>query len=220
MIVASVVCLLFAKMKIIIEYRNGKPKVVFKSLFFRYTVDDRKFKRLSEKMDSPQKHNGAPVNEEKSHETVEGFMKKIEKIRKRIVQIKDIVAEVCRYLGPRISFEDIWVKSEFGTGDAAKTGIICGAIWSLTGNVYAFLCRFWNIEFPDIQLNPVFERKCFEIEAHGIIKIRPVHIITAIIRGVKVYDKYKQEKGVENNGRTTSCSGLDVHSDAKHQRND
>lgn len=201
LLVALVMGILLAKMKIIIEYRNGKTKFVFRSLFLKFTLDAKRLAKFSKHTKSEKKDAESPktdkTGEESQELTAEGFLEKIEGAKKTFVTVKNVIVEVLEFLGPKVDFREISVKSSFGTGDAAKTGMICGAIWSLSGNVYAFLCRFFRIEYPEISLNPVFDRKFFEIEAYGIIEIRPVHIITAAIRGFKVYDKFKNEKGVD-----------------------
>ena len=104
-------------------------------------------------------------------------MGKIEKAKRQYNDVKDIVEIVLDYAGDKVEFSDIYIRSRFGTGDAAHTGMICGAIWTLIGNVYAFLCRFLNLEFPEVDLVPAFNEKVFEIEGEGIIRIRLVHII-------------------------------------------
>jgi len=198
-IIAAILCFLATKMKIIIEYRNGKTTVVFKSMLLRFTLDEKRMERFSGKSVSKKKSKkseDSDKNKKSEKMTAEGFFEKLEKIKETCLNVKDVVVSVLGYLGPRTEISDIRVNSTFGTGDAAKTGMICGAVWSLSGVVYGFLCRFFNIEYPQIELDPVFDQKCFEIEAGGIIKIRPVHIITAAIRGFKVYDKHKNKKGV------------------------
>lgn len=196
---ALIALLLYNRVKIIVEYRNGKLKIIFKSLFLKFTLDEKRLNTLSS--DSKRK-NGEKTkktdNSEKSEElTAEGFLEKVENFRKTFVLVRDVITTVFGYAGDKVEFVDIMVKSRFGTGDAGKTGMICGVFWSLLGNVYAFLCRFFRLDFPDVQLEPDFEKKVFEIDVRGIIKIRPVHIITAAIRGFKVYDKHKCEKGVD-----------------------
>ncbi|MBQ9757980.1 MAG: DUF2953 domain-containing protein [Clostridia bacterium] len=187
LIVAIVFFFLFPKLSVFVEYRNGKIKLVFKTLFFRYTLDDEKLKGLSKKDKGPKKDDGK-TEEEK-------FFSKVEKIKGKYDEAKEIIDTVLSCAGDRVEFSDIFIRSKFGTGDAASTGMLYGAIWTLIGNVYAFLCRFFNIKFPEVELVPSFNEKAFEIEAEGIIKIRIVHIITAAIRGFKVYSKHKKQKG-------------------------
>lgn len=223
LIFAAVTSLLVAKMKIIIEYRNSEFKVVFKSLILKYTLDEKKLEPFSNNKNTSGKKRKKAKNEsvEKPKEmTAEGFFEKLENVKNTVLTVKDVLVTVFGYLGPKTDISDILISSTFGTGDAAKTGMIYGAVWPLLGNVYGFLCRFFSISYPEIDLNPVYDRKCFEIEARGIIKIRPVHIITAVVRGFKVYDKHKNEKECSNNGRTASGSRINVHSNAEHKGND
>lgn len=198
LIFAIIALLLYNKIKIIIEYRNGKTKIIFKSLFLKFTIDEKRLNKLSSGsgQQGGKKKKKAEQSVKEEELTAEGFFEKVEGFRKTVLLVKEVVAAVFGYTGDKAEIVDIMIKSRFGTGDAGKTGMICGAFWTLLGNTYAFLCRFFKVEFPDVQLEPDFEKKIFEIEARGIIKIRPVHIITATIRGFKVYDKLKNEKGV------------------------
>ena len=94
----------------------------------------------------------------------------------------------------RITFSKFFVSVVYGTGDAADTGMLYGAIWALIGNLYSFMCRYFYIDFPDLELRPEFEKKVFEIEAEGIIAVRLVHIIIAVLRSLMVYRKHNKQK--------------------------
>lgn len=196
---ALIALLLYNRVKIIIEYQNGKLKIIFKALFLKFTLDEKRLNKLSSesKRKSDEKAKKTDNSEKNDELTVEGFLEKIEKFKRTFLSVREVITTVFDYAGDKVEFVDIMVKSRFGTGDAGKTGMICGAFWALLGNAYAFLCRFFRLDFPDVQLDPDFEKKVFEIEACGIIKIRPVHIITAAIRGFKVYDKQKSDKGAD-----------------------
>lgn len=186
-IFATLFFLLFHKLSIFVEYRNKKIKLVFKTYLFRYTLDDERLKRLSKK------DKKAEIDDGKSEE--EKFFGKVQKIKGKYTEAKEIIDAVLDCAGDRVEFSDVFIRSKFGTGDAASTGMLYGAIWTLVGNVYAFLCRFFNIKFPEVELVPNFNEKAFEIETEGIIKIRIVHIITAAMCGFKVYKKHKKQKG-------------------------
>lgn len=169
-ILALLLCLLFRKLNIIIEYRNGKLKIIFRTLFFKYTLDDDRLRSFRKNKDKTETSENAEM-------TTETFFGKVEKVKRQYNDVKDIVEAVLDYAGEKVEFSDIYLRASFGTGDAAHTGIVCGAIWTLIGNVYAFLCRFLNLEFPEVELIPCFNEKVFKIEAEGIIRIRLVHII-------------------------------------------
>ena len=195
LIAAVLFLLLYPKLNIIIEYRSGKLKVIFKSILFRYTLDDERLRSLFKK----DKDDGKGVSpEEKISEeekTSEDFWGKIEKVKTQFREIREIVEMIYDCAGHRVEFTNIYIRSEFGTGDAAHTGMAYGAVWTLIGNVYAFLCRFAKLEFPEVELIPNFNQTVFNIEAEGIIKMRLVHIISAAFIGFKAYKKHRKEKG-------------------------
>ena len=185
--------LLYPKLNIIIEYRGGKVKLIFRSLLFKFTLDDEKLRSFGGKKDkSKADKNNAENLEEKS---VDVFFAKVEKFKTQYHKVKEIIDAFLDYAGNRAEVTDVFVRCSFGTGDAAQTGMAYGAIWVLIGNVYAFLCRFIRMEFPEVELAPAFNEKTFEIEAEGIIKMRTVHIILAGLRVLKLYTKHKKEKG-------------------------
>ncbi len=185
--------LLYPKLNIIIEYRGGKVKLIFRSLLFKFTLDDEKLRSFGGKKDkSKADKNNAENPEEKS---VDVFFAKVEKFKTQYHKVKEIIDAFLDYAGNRAEVTDVFVRCSFGTGDAAQTGMAYGAIWVLIGNVYAFLCRFIRMEFPEVELAPAFNEKTFEIEAEGIIKMRTVHIILAGLRVLKLYTKHKKEKG-------------------------
>lgn len=195
LIVAIFWLLLYPKLNIIIEYRGGKLKLIFRSLLFKITLDDEKLKKFSDKKDNDKvdkANKKADVPEDKA---VDGFFAKVERFKGQYHEVKEIIEAVLDYAGSRAEVTDIFVRCSFGTGDAAQTGMAYGAIWTLIGNVYAFLCRFVRIEFPQVELAPAYNEKKFEIEAEGIIKMRTVHIILAGLRVLSLYTKHKKDKG-------------------------
>ncbi len=178
--------LLYPKLNIIIEYRGGKVKMIFKSLLFKFTFDNEKLKNFGGKKTNNKTQNDKSVN---------SFLAKIKKFKAQYQEVKEVVNAVFDYAGSRAEVSDIFIRCSFGTGDAAQTGIAYGAIWTLISNIYAYLCRYIKIEFPHVELAPAYNEKTFEIEAEGIIKMRTAHIILAGLRVLRLYTKHKKEKG-------------------------
>lgn len=87
----------------------------------------------------------------------------------------------------------VW-KTQFGTSDAALTGICAGLAWSLEGWLMAFLQNRdgWLIKPENIEFVPVFDRTCFCTSFHCILSIRIAHVITAQLRWLKL--KLRQRK--------------------------
>ena len=175
---------LFSPLKILAEYRESKLKLVFKCLFVKFTIDDSRFGRKKDK--------GQNTDEKKTPDNAFGRLKDF---KENYGNVKMILGEILNLVRNKAEFSGIYVRVRYGTGEAAITGMIYGAIWALLGNVYSFLCRFFRIEFPKLELEPVFGDTAFEIECEGIITTKPVHIITAVLSSAKIYKEHKKEKG-------------------------
>ncbi len=186
LILALLIFLLYSPLKITVEYRNQKLAIEFRCRFLKWRTKDSHFKK---------KKNGEPASQDKGN--MPGVLERLTTFRKSYDGVKDIVDEVLDLVKNRAEFSGIFVRVRYGTGEAALTGMIYGAIWTLVGNIYSFLCRFFRIEFPVVELEPVFGGKAFEIEAEGIIKTRLVHIITAGLRSLRLYSKNKKGKGAK-----------------------
>lgn len=186
LIAAVLWLLLYPKLNIIIEYHGGKVKMIFKSLLFKFTLDNEKLKNFGGKKTN---------NKTQNDKSVDSFFAKIRKFKVQYQEVKEVVNAVFDYAGRRAEVCDIFIRCSFGTGDAAQTGIAYGAIWTLISNIYAYLCRYIRIEFPQVELAPAYNEKAFEIEAEGIIKMRTAHIILAGLRVLRLYTKHKKEKG-------------------------
>lgn len=186
LILALFIFLLYSPLKITVEYRNQKLSIEFRCRFLKWRTKDSRLKK---------KKTDEPASKDKGN--MPGVLERLTTFRKSYDGVKDIVDEVLDLVKNRAQFSGIFVRVRYGTGEAAITGMIYGAIWALVGNVYSFLCRFFRIEFPVVELEPVFGGKAFEIEAEGIITTKLVHIITAGFRSLRLYSKNKKEKGAK-----------------------
>ncbi len=186
---AAIAALLLAPLKINIEYRNSKLKIIIKCLFIKVTLDR---ERLAKK--KPKKTERVKQKPKDEHTEKQSIIEKIKNLKKGFDEVRYILHDVFDVMRDKMEFSGIYVRVKYGTGDAAITGMIYGAIWSFVGNVYGFLCRFFRVKFPKVELEPQFGGKAFEIEAEGIITTRLVHIIIAAIRSGKNILKRKKER--------------------------
>ncbi len=186
-IFAVLLVLLVAPLKICIEYRNSKLIITAKCLFIKVKLDSETFSKG--KPQKAKKRNTDTQNTEKI-----GVIQKLRNLKKGFDEIRFILEDVFKLLKDKAEFSELYIRVKYGTGDAAITGMIYGAIWTFIGNLYSFLCRFFRISFPQVELEPQFGGKAFEIEAEGIISTRLVHIIIAGIRSGKNILKRKKER--------------------------
>ncbi len=172
-LLAIVVLLLFSPLKIVVQYHEKKIKLIFRCAFLRFSVKDSAFRKKN-KSEKPEKKPAENAQKD--------GVSRIKKMQSGFDSAKDALDEILDLVKNRAKFSDIYVRLCYGTGDAANTGIMYGAVWAFVGNVYAYLCRHFYVEFPTVELEPQFDRTAFEIEAQGIITTRLVHIIKCVLK--------------------------------------
>lgn len=119
-----------------------------------------------------------------------------------------IINKLFGHLRYKVQIPVTRIKMEYGTGDAAATGMLYGSIWGAVSALYPVVCRWTHMAYPTLDITPDFYGKRFNIEAQSIIKVRPAHIISALFTTLRMpnftYLKDKFKKGREKNGRQTS----------------
>lgn len=73
------------------------------------------------------------------------------------------------------------VTLDYGTSDPALTGMLYGSAWNVIGFVYPFVARYAYAVYPMLDITPDFYDKRFDVKLKSIIKVRPVHIINALV---------------------------------------
>lgn len=73
------------------------------------------------------------------------------------------------------------ITLDYGTSDPALTGMLYGSAWNVIGFVYPFAARYAYAVYPMLDITPDFYDKRFDVKVKSIIKVRPVHIINAIV---------------------------------------
>lgn len=73
------------------------------------------------------------------------------------------------------------VTLDYGTSDPALTGMLYGSAWNVIGFAYPFVARYAYAVYPMLDITPDFYDKRFDVKVKSIIKVRPVHIINAIV---------------------------------------
>ena len=199
LILGTLLSVLFLKAKVIIEYDGVKLRIKFRSGLIRISIDSDSIEKLSQKFGKKEKTDGADPNTTKAAECGEvephrRFFDKVEKIKLKYLEIRTVVDIFLRCIRYRVDFSEIYVKVRYGTGDAPSTGVLYGAVWALIGNLYSFLCRYFTIAFPQVDMEADFNKIMFDISLRGIISVRPVHIIIAIIRSIRAYKNHKDGK--------------------------
>ena len=116
-------------------------------------------------------------------------------------QAIEIIKKISVKLRHKIKVTTLRVELEYGTGNAATTGMLYGGIWQMTGILYPIASRWVKIIYPTLDITPDFYSKRFDIEAQSIIKVRPAHIISAVFSPLlgTAITYFKNKKGREKN---------------------
>ena len=83
------------------------------------------------------------------------------------------------------------LHTAFGTGEAASTGKLTGAVWTVAGFIRKLLSFFTVDCHPDISVMPQFNRMTMELELDCIFRIR---IGEAILTACKLFYHWKRSK--------------------------
>ena len=158
--------LLYTKTRIYVSYKGGDINIRFQNGLIRYTVKQKE-------------------NREEKEVSRESIEKDINEKHKKLSDKKSFLWTLFRDMRYRIEVKKVKIKVDFGTGDPADTGMLYGIIWGAIGSLYQIFNQYFIFDFPETEINPDFENQVFKIEAKGIIKVRLVHIISALIKNRK-----------------------------------
>lgn len=203
-IIISLALLLFAllypRLTVRIVYADKLLTVALRFWFYRKRLVFDFSDKAKSKDNEPQPDNA--VEESSTAPEKQTFKDKLNNIKNRILnkddgfnldeakRVKDelfdtysqalsLIKTFLSKMRRRITAENVRIVLDFGTGDAANTGMLYGAIWSLFGSIYPIINRYIIGDFPTLDITPDFYEKRFDIKFKSIIKVRPVHIINA-----------------------------------------
>lgn len=120
---------------------------------------------------------------------------------------KDELKEMLSYARKHLSVERVDFEIRFGFDNAAATGISTGAIWGMGSFLLKVVDALLGVKKINMQVNPDFNNKIFEIYSKTVLIIKPIHFIIILRKFVKTYIYIKKKinniKGGAQNGRTS-----------------
>ncbi|MCR4718289.1 MAG: DUF2953 domain-containing protein [Firmicutes bacterium] len=167
-----------------------KASVLIKYAFIKY--------RIYPKQKNIKKTTQADVDaEEEKEKEPFSFEKKKEELEKYIHIFKLVKRDVIRILSyaskHAVVFDRIEIKSEFGFDDAMHTGIFTGIYNGFVYSIIGVIHHNSNLKEMEVNLQPVFGKKCFNNHFSCILHIKTVHIIIVAYNVLRLYRKIKNE---------------------------
>ncbi|MFP7299495.1 DUF2953 domain-containing protein [Neobacillus niacini] len=115
-------------------------------------------------------------------------MTKLANAKEIIQQVVNMQVIVSKFL-KKITIKQFEWHSLVGVGDAAHTGIITGALWTLKGSVVGMLSNFLRLkEMPVLSVTPHFQLAIIQTRITCIFQFR---IGYAILAGLKLIKFWK-----------------------------
>ncbi|MFS0775676.1 DUF2953 domain-containing protein [Neobacillus sp. 3P2-tot-E-2] len=200
-IILFILLIIFSKLTILLNYfhhnDNDELKIQFRIWFglIRYTInvplvkiDDNSpsivVKGSTQMGDSGEKES--PTKE--GQITKEGLMGKFTNAKEIIHHVSNMNVIVSKFI-KRIVIKHFEWHSLVGVGDAAHTGIITGALWTLKGSVVGMLSNFLRLkEMPILSVTPHFQMAILQTHITCIFQFR---IGYAILAGLKLIKFWK-----------------------------
>ena len=106
---------------------------------------------------------------------------------------KQILGQMLSYTRKHTSIKSVDFNIHFGFDNAAATGISTGASWGMGSFILKVIDSLIGIKKINMQVNPDFNNKIFEIYSKTILIIKPIHLIIIVGQVLKTL-KYVNNK--------------------------
>jgi hypothetical protein len=191
--------LLFIKLKVIIDYYHGNDndhlKITVEGLLglFKYRIDvpvikvdeDSPSLVMKEKTELGQKEKDQTEGRKQiSAEDLLRSMKDAKELLKHVVGLYKIVRQFFK----KVAVEYLEWHTVVGVGDAAYTGIIAGAFWTVKGSLLGLLSNYMKLkQLPVVTITPSFQGTISQTSFKCMIRFRIGHAIFAGIKLIKFW---------------------------------
>lgn len=112
-------------------------------------------------------------------------LNKFQEILDHVFQLHRIVKKFLK----KVSLNKFEWYTVIGVGDAAYTGTITGAIWTIKGSIAALFCQYFRVkEMPRLMVQPNFQQVITQTELVCMFQFR---IGNAMLAGIKLVKFWK-----------------------------
>ena len=109
--------------------------------------------------------------------TFEFFRDNVEKLGEVVRLSGQELKNILSYVRKHLSCKEIDFRIAHGTGDAAQTGIVTGAVWTSGTMLLKLIDTLIGIRKIHMDVFPDFNRKRFEVSVKAIFVMRPIHFL-------------------------------------------
>lgn len=188
---AAVAVVMFSKIRIIMSFSKEKGKEPAGGLrisllggLCNKDITSESFKKKKK----TKTETGQARNED------EAFSHKARKYYNTFRDFKAVYSKNSHKIRKSVLIEKLKLWLEFGVGDAAKTGMLTGCIWSAIYDVIAFVASIVRVTEPEISISPDFEQSTFSAGGECIISARVANLMIVVVSIGITYLKYKKQK--------------------------
>jgi Protein of unknown function (DUF2953) len=146
----------------------------------------------------------APSSEKESKKKIspKDFINSLHDTKEILTHVKGF-HKIIRTFLKKVKIDHIHWKTLFGTGDAASTGTMTGAIWGLKGSIIGIISGYMRLQSPpSVEVIPSFQKAIIQTHFSCIIQFR---IGNAILVGFKILRYWR---GGKPDFKALSLSGL------------
>ncbi|WP_342432584.1 DUF2953 domain-containing protein [Neobacillus sp. FSL H8-0543] len=132
-------------------------------------------------------------------EDVISYLKDAKEIIQHIVGMNVIVRKFMR----KVTVKQFEWHSLIGVGDAALTGMISGAVWTLKGSIVGILSHYLRLkEMPNLSVTPHFQFAILQTHLTCIFQFRIGHAILAGLKLIKFWKGGRPNLNLKNSSNT------------------
>ena len=198
LLVLLLLLVLITKVKVTIHYSHSQNddslKIEFKVLFglIKYKLnvplikvdDDSPSIVVEENVESG---NGEKKKKETTKVTGEDMLQGFQDMKtllEHILSFHRIIRNFCK----KVKIKELDWRSAFGTGDAALTGMLTGAVWAVKGSIIGVISHYFILlKPPQVSVQPYFQMKVSQTVFTCMLQFRIGHAMFAGIKIVKFW---------------------------------
>ncbi|WP_300299197.1 DUF2953 domain-containing protein [Anaerosolibacter sp.] len=125
-------------------------------------------------------------------------LSQIQEIQDKTAKLYHQYYDVLNYIRKKVCICNLEWETEFGTGDAAVTGILSGVFWGIKGNLFTIMKHHTYAEHISFKIVPYFDKELFKTYLHCIIKLKIGYAIIATAKTAYLYLKRGDKQNVKS----------------------